>query len=242
MIRSAFNKATSAVQAATTAVSDTATQAVDLGIKAKDAAVKAGTDTFDAVVDTGNSVANSVVDTKNSVVYAVVDAKNSVVDTVAVVADTVGTMTKSVLSFTVQLAVIAAGFGLIISVGTTAAVPALIGIFILDFMTTALLLRPDPLDEVGMRALKRKNGRLIEKLSRFGAIPETSLIETPNAKFRLSLKNGTISGTIKTGIFSSTDIDTLSDAQLDQFASTSDEETRSLIAAYLKFREAHRAA
>ncbi|TLX15937.1 hypothetical protein [Rhizobium sp. MHM7A] len=187
----------------------------------------------DKVVDTGTAAFDTVIDTKN----LVVDTKNAVVDTVALATDTVCTITKSVVSFGVTTAVVAGGVGLVVA-AVTAPVPVLIGICIVDIMTMAYAFKPNPLDEVEMRAIKRQNGRLIEKLARYGAIPATSLIETPNAKFRLDMNNGTISGTIKSGFFSSSDIQTMSTDDLRSVAASTDKETRSLIEAYLKFRAA----
>lgn len=226
VLRSTFSAASQALQAATDTAKASVTQASELATSIKD-----------KVVGTGTAAYDSVVDTKNLVVDTVVDTKNAVVDTVALATDTVYTITKTVVSFGVTAALVAGSVGLVVA-AVTAPVPVLIGVCIVDIMTMIYAFKPDPLDEVEMRAIKRQNGRLIEKLSRYGAIPATSLIETPNAKFRLDMNNGTITGTIKSGFFSSSDIQTMSTDDLKAFAASTDKETRSLIEAYLKFRAA----
>lgn len=226
VLRSTFSAASQALQAATDTAKASVTQASELATSVKD-----------KVVGTGTAAYDTVIDTKNLVVDSVVDTKNAVVDTVAVATDTVCTITKSVVSFGVTAALVAGSVGLVVA-AVTAPVPVLIGVCIVDIMTMAYAFKPNPLDEVEMRAIKRQNGRLIEKLSRYGAIPATSLIETPNAKFRLDMNNGTISGTIKSGFFTATDIQTMSTDALKAFAFSTDKETRSLIEAYLKFRAA----
>jgi hypothetical protein len=143
----------------------------------------------------------------------------------------------SVVSFGITAAWIAGGIGLVVA-SITAPVPMMIGLGVIEIMTIIYAAKGNPLDEVEMRAIKRKNGRLIEKLSRYGVIPETSLIETKNATFQLNMK----SGTIKTGYFSSTDIKTLTNDQLIAFSNETDAETKSLITAYLKFRDAQATA
>lgn len=226
VLRSALSAANQALQSATVTAKASATQAAELASTVKD-----------TVVGTGNAAYDTVIDAKNLVVDTVVDTKNSVVDTVALATDTVYTITKTVVSFGVTAAVVAGGVGLVVA-AVTAPVPVLIGVCIFDIMTMTYAFAPNPLDEVEMRAVKRQNSRLIEKLSRYGAIPATSLIETQNAKFRLDINTSTISGTIKNGLFSTRDIQSMSTEDLTSFASSTDEETRSLINAYLKFRAA----
>jgi hypothetical protein len=226
VLRSAFCAANQVFQTATDTAKASASQAAELASTVRD-----------TVVGTGTAVYDTVIDTKNTVVDSVVDAKNAVVDTVALATDTVCTITKSVVSFGVTAAVIAGSVGLVVA-AVTAPVPVLIGVCIFDIMTMTYAFSPNPLDEVEMRAIKRQNSRLIDKLSRYGAIPATSLIETPNARFRLDMNNGTISGTIKSGFFSTRDIQSMSTDELKTFVETTDKETRSLIDAYLKFRSA----
>jgi len=230
VLRSAFSAASQALQAATDTAKASATQASDLATSVKD-----------KVVGTSTSAYDTVLDTKNTIVDTVVDTKNAVVDTVTLATDTVYTITKSVVSFGVTAAMVAGSVGLVVA-AITAPVPVLIGLSVIEIMAIVYSFKPDTVDEVEMRAIKRKNGRLIEKLSRYGAIPATSLIETPNAKFRLDVNDGTISGTIKAGIFKASDIQTLSTDDLKSFAAATDKETRLLIEAYLKFRAAQASA
>ena len=229
VLRSALSAANQVLQSTTDTAKTSVAQVADLANSVKD-----------RVVGTGTAAYDTVIDTKNMVVDTVVDTKNSIVDTVAIATDTVYTISKTVVSFGVTAAVVAGSVGLVVA-AITAPVPVLIGVCIFDIMTMTYAFSPNPLDEVEMRAVKRQNSRLIEKLSRYGAIPATSLIETQNAKFRLNINTNTISGTIKNGFFSTREIQSMSTDDLKAFAHTTDKETKSLIEAYVKFRDAQEA-
>jgi hypothetical protein len=227
MIRSAISRASVAVTATVGAATTAVSHASDLGVRAKDTALQAGSDTYGAVIETTNSILEGVIDTKNAAV-----------DSVALFADTVGTIAKEAASTVVSAAILAGAMGLVVA-AVAAPVPVGIGILVLDIMTISAAFKANPMDAVEARAIKRHNSRIIDKLAKYGSIPATSLIETPNAKFSLDMNAGNISGTIKTGFFSSKDITALSSEQLKHFSASTDEETRALVNAYLKFREAH---
>jgi hypothetical protein len=229
VLRSTLSAATQALQTASGTAIASVVQATEMATSVKE-----------KVVGTSVYAYDTVIDAKNSIVDSVVDTKNAVVDTVALATDTAVTFTKDVITLGVNIAVVAGSVGLIVA-AITAPVPVIIGLFVIEIMTIIHAFKPDTIGEVEMRAIKRHNARLIEKLSRYGAIPATSLIETPNANFRLDMNAGTISGTIKSGLFSSRDIQTMSVNELKTFAAATDKETRSLIEAYLKFREAQAA-
>ncbi|NTF17935.1 hypothetical protein G6L37_05930 [Agrobacterium rubi] len=184
------------------------------------------------VVDVGTSAKDAVVGLGTSAVELGVSAKDAVTDT----ADTVVAYASAAASIGVMTAQALAGLGIVVAF-VVAPVPTAIGVTIIELLvvcSSSKLARTD--EELQARKIARENGRLIDKLARYGTVPATALIETDSASLRLDTVSGTISGTIRTGLFSSRSIEDLSDDDLRSFAASTDAETARLVEAYLKFR------
>lgn len=212
-LKGAADAVVSAGSAVGTKVSDTARGTRDAGIATKDAVVGFG----QAVVDTGIAVKDTATETAAVVreqTEAVIDFAKFTVGTTAIVGATV--------------------------VGVVAPVPALFGALIIEIMLAIIASKADRISSgLDAKKIARKNARLVEKLSKYGKIPATALIETDTASLRLDTTAGTISGQIKTGIFAGRNIGDMTVAELGEFASIADAETAKLIEAYIKFRNSH---
>lgn len=208
---------------ALTNVAASARNATSAANDAVAAALNAGGQVGDAVVSAGTSVVGTVVETRDVIVDAVMDTKDTVVG-----------VTKGVFRFTMGAVTFLSSVGIVVA-AVVAPVPTFIGVTIIELLVIGAGFTSDNVSaELAEKRMKRQNGRLIERLARYGAIPATALIETKYAKFRLDINAGTVSGTLRSG----SDIDTMTSADLASYAQGADEETRSLIEAYLKFRDA----
>ncbi len=189
------------------------------------------------VVGAGTTAKDAVVGLGNSAVDLGVSAKDAVTDTAeAVVAYAALTVGIGLMAVQILSAV-----GIVVA-AIAAPVPTFIGITLIELMVITSASRAGKVGgELEARKIARSNARIIDKLAKYGTIPATALIETPSASLRLDTASGTISGRVKTGYFSSRNVEEMSEAELESFASETDEETANLISAYLSFRAAQAA-
>lgn len=214
-ISNLINRTTEALSSAGSVAAGSLQKVVGAGTTAKDAVVGLG----NSAVDLGVSAKDAVTNTAEAVVAY------------AAVAVGIGLMSAQILS----------AVGIVVA-AVVAPVPTFIGITLIELMIIASASRAGKVgDELEARKIARANGRIIDKLAKYGTIPATALIETPSASLRLDTVSGTISGRVKTGYFSRRNVEEMSDAELGAFASETDEDTAKLISAYLSFRAAQAA-
>lgn len=210
-----INRATDALSFTGSMAAGSVQKAIDAGTTAKDAVVGLGS----SAVDLGVSAKDAVTNTAEAVVAY------------AAVAVGIGLMSVQILS----------AVGIVVA-AVVAPVPTFIGITLIELMVIASASSVEKVgDELEARKIARANGRITDKLAKYGTIPATALVETPSASLRLDTATGTISGRVKTGFFSRKNVEEMSEAELKSFASETDEETAKLISAYLSFRAAQTA-
>jgi hypothetical protein len=205
-----ISRTTGAISSAGSIAAGSLQKAIGAGSGARDTVVGVGT----SAVDLGVSAKDAVINTAEAVVGY------------AAVAMGIGLMSVQILSVV----------GIVVA-AIVAPVPTFIGITLIELMVIASASSLERVDgELEARKIARANGRIIDKLAKYGTIPATALIETPSASLRLDTASGTISGRVKTGVFSKRNVEEMSEAELETFASETDEETAKLISAYLSFR------
>lgn len=120
-----------------------------------------------------------------------------------------------------------------------APVPTLVGAMMVDLMTEMVRERFASVSR-GVEAgrIRRERDRLIERLAAHGKIPATAVVETESATLRLDTVAGTITGRVRTGMFSNRDVEGMTVDELERFAASTDEGTAKLVRAYVEFRKA----
>ncbi len=229
---SLFGNAVSAARSAGALATDATRRVADAGIGARD-----------AVVGLGNDAVGMAVTARDTVVGTAVAAKDAVVDTATSARDTVVETKDTVVGYTSAAAdvavIVASGlaFKSFVVAAIVAPIPTLVGALILDVMWSQVSERVDEATgEMEARRLARENARILDKLAKYGRIPATALVETPTASLRLDTVAGTVSGHVKTGVFSSRAIEGMTEGELREFAAGADEETAKLVDSYLRYR------
>jgi hypothetical protein len=192
---------------------------------------------FQKVVDAGTCAKDAVVGLGASAVDLGVSAKDAVADTAEAVIAYVGVAVGIGVTTVQVLSVVGIAVAAVV-----APVPTFIGITLIELMVISSAARIGGVgDELEARKIARANGRIIDKLAKYGTIPATALVETPSANLRLDTASGTISGIVKTGFVSTRSVEEMTDEELRAFATRTDAETARLISAYLSFRAAQEA-
>lgn len=173
---------------------------------------------------------------------AVVDRAQAVKDTVTDTADAIAGYASATVATGKSFAVTGIYAGAFV-LGIVAPVPTIIGGLILELMIGMAMARYKRVSD-GLEAGKiaRENSRILDKLAKHGKVPATALIETKSISLQLDVAAGTITGQVKTGLFSSREIGEMTVAELEAFAAKADPETAGLIGTYLKFRAAQAAS
>lgn len=188
------------------------TAAVDLGTSARDGILAVGT----AAAEVGATVREKA--------YGAVD--------------TAVAYTKAVVSFGKLATNVLALTGTVVSF-VVAPVPTVVGFALIELLKAVARAHVDIADEeVAAKKLARENSGLLKTIARYGTIPATALIEAPAVKLRLDMASANITGTLRTGIFSSRAIEDMTDAEISDFAADTDDETAKVLEAYLSFRSA----
>lgn len=191
------------------------------------------TDSVQTVIDAGTSARDAVVGIGSAAVELGVSAKDAVADTT----DTVVAYASAAGSIGVMAVQVLAAVGVVVAFAV-APVPTAIGVTLIELLivsSASRLSRTE--DDLQAKKIARENVRLIDKLAKYGTIPATAIIETASASLRLDTVAGTISGQVKTGIFSRRKVEDMSVDELRMFASEADAETARLLEAYIVFRQ-----
>ncbi len=120
----------------------------------------------------------------------------------------------------------------------TAPVPTLIAMAVLWMMELSVdSLKTDIDSELKDRAKKRDFDRVVKILKKYGKIPKTAVVETEHMRMEIDSITGSVTGEIRTGFFNTaTQLSDVDDENLIAFAATRDEETKSLVEAYLSYK------
>jgi hypothetical protein len=159
-------------------------------------------------------------------------ARDTVLDTKDTVVGYAETTVKTAASAFVAVKV--AG---IVVAAITAPVPTLVGLAVLAlFAEHALEVKQGIEDDVARRKTARAKDRALTLLKSYGTIPKNAVIETDALKLVLDSETGSVSGTIRTGMFSSKDLQTLPIDELERLASNSSGDTAEVLGSYLAYR------
>jgi hypothetical protein len=156
---------------------------------------------------------------------AVLDTKDTVV---GYAETTVKTATSAFAAAKVAGLVVAA---------ITAPIPTLIGLAVLAlFAEHAQEVKQGIEEGVAERKSVRASARALSLLKSYGAIPRTAIIETDGLKLLLDSETGTVTGTVKTGMFTTKELQSLSIAEIERLAAGASGEPAEILNAYLAYR------
>ncbi|WP_434136937.1 hypothetical protein JQR88_24360 (plasmid) [Pseudomonas luteola] len=120
-----------------------------------------------------------------------------------------------------------------------APVPTVIGIGPIFLFESQYKLRSEEID-TAIALRQRQQARVVALLKKHGAIPESALLETELVTVSVNSRTGEIKGTILQGQFKDRNIEQLSLQEIEVLTEHApDVDTRSLLEAYLSFRDAH---
>lgn len=122
-----------------------------------------------------------------------------------------------------------------------APVPTVIGIGLIFLFESQYKLRSEEIDTaIALRQRQRQQARVVALLKKHGGIPESALLETELVTVSVNSRTGEIKGTILQGQFKDRNIEQLSLQEIEVLTEHApDVDTRSLLDAYLSFRDAH---
>lgn len=121
----------------------------------------------------------------------------------------------------------------------TAPVPTLVAISILWLMELSIDSMKSDIDkELTNKNKKRQFDTAVKMLKKYGKIPKTAIVETEHVKMEIDSVTGSVNGVILTGKFEDVELCNIeTDDLLDLASSSPDSDTKSLIEAYLSYRD-----
>jgi hypothetical protein len=159
-------------------------------------------------------------------------ARDTVIDTKDTVVGYAETTIKTVTS-----AFVAAKVAGIVVAAITAPIPTLVGLAVLALFAEHAISVKEGIDaDVAKRKSARATTRALSLLKSYGAIPKTAIIETDGLKLILDSETGLVTGSIRTGIFSSRAVETLQVDEIEHLASLSSGDTAEVLNSYLAYR------
>lgn len=159
-------------------------------------------------------------------------ARDAVLDT----KDTVVGYAETTIKTATSVFVAAKVAGVVVA-AITAPIPTLVGLAVLAlFAEHAQQVNQRIEDDVARRKSERATTRALSLLKSYGAIPRTAIIETDGLKLVLDSEAETVTGTIRTGMFSSRELEALSTDEVERFAASARGETAEVLQAYLAYR------
>ncbi|MCZ7861824.1 hypothetical protein O9X98_10570 [Agrobacterium salinitolerans] len=161
-------------------------------------------------------------------------ARDAVLDTKDTVVGYAETTVKTATSAFVAVKVA----GLVVA-AITAPIPTLVGLAVLAlFAEHAQQVKHGIEEGVAQRKSERATARALSLLKSYGAIPRTAIIETDGLKLILDSETGTVSGTVRTGMFTTRELQSLSVDEVAELAANASGEPAEVLNAYLAYRRA----
>lgn len=159
-------------------------------------------------------------------------ARDAVLDTKDTVVGYAETTIKTATS-----AFVAAKVAGIVVAAITAPIPTLVGLAVLAlFAEHAMAVKQGIEADVSRRKSDRATARALSLLKSYGAIPKTAIIETDGLKMILDSETGSVTGTIRTGMFSSRALETIPVDEIEALAASANGDTAEVLRSYLAFR------
>jgi hypothetical protein len=159
-------------------------------------------------------------------------ARDTVLDTKDTVVGYAETTMKAAAS-----AIVAVKVAGIVVAAITAPVPTLVGLAVLAlFAEHAHEVKQGIEDDVARRKTARATDRALTLLKSYGTIPKTAVIETAGLKLVLDSETGSVTGTVRTGMFTSRDLQALSIEEVDRVADNTNGDTAEVLRSYLSYR------
>lgn len=190
----------------------------------------------DAVVDTSNNVVEYAGDKANRSMAAAHDAVTTARDTAIGTVDSVVGYAEGAVK-TAVFAFAAAQVAGVVVAAITAPVPTLVGLAImLIFEEQARSMRDGIADGISQRKETRSRDKALKLLANYGAIPRTAVIQTEGLKMVLDSQTGSVTGTIKTGMFSERELSTFSEGEIEALISSSTGDKSKILSSYLSYR------
>lgn len=161
-------------------------------------------------------------------------ARDAVLDTKDTVVGYAETTVKTATS-----AFVAAKVAGLVVAAITAPIPTLVGLAVLAlFAEHAQQVKQGIEEGVAQRKSQRATARALLLLKSYGAIPRTAIIETDGLKLILDNETGTVTGTVRTGMFTIRELQMLSVDEVERLAANASGEPAEVLNAYLAYRRA----
>lgn len=187
-------------------------------------------DSVDSLNKTIHSTKKSINDSFDSTIDSVKDAKDTVSSTI----ETVSEQTGKLISNFIGLSFIGANIGIVVS-AIVAPVPTLIGAAIIWLMADYI---ENILNGIEEKNDNKKRSRIIEKLKKYGVIPQTAKIKNDYLDMTISSETGEITGTILKGSFKKEKIEELDIYDIQSLMNEiDDKDTLELLNALMSFKK-----
>lgn len=196
--------------------------------------IESGKESITSTVDSIGNTVNSTKESINSKVDSTIDSVNEAKDTISATIETVSEKTGQLISNTISFSIIGAHIGVVIA-AIVAPVPTLIGAAMIWLMADYVEGIFNGIDD---KKRSKKSARAIEKLKKYGVIPQTAKIKNDFINMTISSETGEITGSILKGKFKKAKIEDLDIYDIQTIMEeVDDKETLDLLEALIAFKK-----